>query len=308
MASRYIWLLITLPALLVGSRTVTAQSSLQQTNDVGEVDRHANATGSRNSFETLSSARFGFGDPGTNEGPSSATSKPGDTPRKSLDDWEFTLAPYLWMTSLRADVDVGPVSATADACFSDLLEHMDMGAQLRFEGRRGHWGFYLDGTYMSLGGDARARIGPFRVRGLDVDGEFTQAWLDFGGMYRFGERGRSFDIMLGGRYTYIGADISIGPFLDVDESDDFVSPVVGGRWEYALSDKWALSLAGDVGGFGVGDAADLTFGVTGLLGYRVSDHSTLVVGYRYYNSDYSTSDLDLDIQLHGPVVGMAFQF
>ncbi len=227
---------------------------------------------------------------------------------KDPDDWEFSLTPYLWMTSLRAEADVGPVSSTSEACFSELLEQMDMGAQMRFEGRRGHWGFYLDGTYMSLGSDARARIGPFRVRGLDVDGEFTQAWLEFGGMYRFGEPGRSFDVMVGGRYSYIAVDASVGPFLDVDESKDFWAPVVGGRWQYALSETWVLSLAGDVGGFGVGDAADLSWGVTGILGYRINDRTTLGIGYRFFDIDFSERALDLDLQFHGPIAGVTFRF
>jgi opacity protein-like surface antigen len=227
---------------------------------------------------------------------------------KPPDDWEFSLTPYLWMTSLRVEAQVGPVSSTAEECFTELLSNMDLGAQLRFEGRRGHWGFYLDGTYMSLGSDARARIGPFRVRGLDVDAEYTQAWLDFGGMYRFGEHGRSLDVMVGGRYAYVEADVSVGPFPDLNQSRDFLTPVVGARLQYALSDAWLLSLEGDVGGFGIGDAADLTWDITGLVGYQVSERTTLGIGYRYFALDYSSGALDLDLQIHGPIVGMSFQF
>lgn len=224
-------------------------------------------------------------------------------------EWEFTLAPYVWMMSINADVDAGPVSTEADICFTDLLKNMDMAAQVRFEGlRKQRWGFYLDWTYVQLSNDVRARIGPFKVRGLDVDARFTQSWLDFGGMYRFGEKGRSLDVMLGGRYTYLAADVSVGPFLDVDKSKDFVALVVGARVEYALTDKWLVSVRGDIAGFGIGDAANLTWGVTGLLGYRLTEHATLGFGYRYYHIDYSSGALSTDLQFHGPLVGIAFQF
>jgi hypothetical protein len=249
-----------------------------------------------------------FADSAINQDAHESLLPPAATSHNGSRDWEFTLAPYLWMSSIRADAEVGSVSGTADACFSDLLKQTDRGAQLRFEGIRHPWGFYLDGTYMSLGGDAQARVGPFRVRGLDVDGEFTQAWLDFGGMYRFGERGRSLDVMAGGRYSYLAADVSIGPFLDVDDWKDFWAPVIGGRLTYALSEKWVVSLAGDAGGFGVGEAADLSWGLTGILGYRLSDTTTMAFGYRFYDIQFSDRDLDLDLQFHGPVVGLAFRF
>jgi opacity protein-like surface antigen len=61
-------------------------------------------------------------------------------------------------------------------------------------------------------------------------------------------------------------------------------------------------------GFGVGDAADLAWGVSGLLGYRLSERMTLGFGYRFYDIDYDKDKLDAHIQYHGPIVGMAFHF
>lgn len=229
-------------------------------------------------------------------------------PPKRSDGWEFSVAPYLWASSVRADASIGPVSTTSDVDFTDLFSDLEFAGMMRFEGlRNDRWGFYLDGTYIKLGGDSSAKIGPFRLRGIDVDSQITLAWLDFGGMYRFGKQGRSFDLMLGGRYTYMGADVSIGPF-DIDESEDVVSPVVGGRVQVDLSDKWLVSVRGDVGGFGIGNSPDLVWGATAMLGYRLSDWATLGFGYRYYDIGVSSSRFDADVQLHGPMVGVAFQF
>jgi len=228
--------------------------------------------------------------------------------RKSGDEWEFTLSPYLWATSLSADVNAGSISTSADACFSELAKQLKMGGFLRFEGLRDHWGFYLDGTYVELGDDARVKVGPFRVRGIDVDMNFTDGWLDFGGFYRFGDPGWSFDLMLGGRYEYVSADVSLGPFIDADISEHCVSPVVGGRVEYGLSSKWTASLKSDAGGFGVGDAADLVWGITALIGYRLSKSTMFGFGYKYYDIELSSGHVDADVQFHGPVVGVSFKF
>lgn len=229
-------------------------------------------------------------------------------PSKGSDDWEFTLSPYLWLMSIRADVDAGPASTTAKACFTDLLKDLDGAAQLRFEGVKDRWGFYLDGTWMALSVDERARIGPFKIRGLDVDVDFTQAWLDFGGMIRFGEPGRVFDFMLGGRYTHLSTDVSVGPFIDISETNDYVSPVIGGRMQFDLGEKWLMSLKADASGFGVDDGPDLTWGITGIIGYRLSEKATMGLGYRYYDIDMNGDRLDLDLSYHGPIVGIAFQF
>jgi opacity protein-like surface antigen len=246
--------------------------------------------------------------------PAASTAIPEDVPQSARltprrGDWQFTLAPYLWASSLSAEVEAGPISTNADACFTDLLKNLDMAVQLRFEGMRDdRWGFFVDGTYLRLGEDARARVGPFRVRGLDIDAQFTQAWLDFGGMYRFAGHGHNLDLMLGGRYAHVASDVSVGPFLDLDQSLDFVAPLLGGRWQHDLSDRWLLALHGDVGGFGVGDAADLFWGLTALVGYRLNERATLGFGYRFYDIDYDSGPIAADVQFHGPIVGVAFKF
>ena len=44
------------------------------------------------------------------------------------------------------------------------------------------------------------------------------------------------------------------------------------------------------------------------VGCQVSERTTLGIGYRFFALDYSKRDFDLDLKLHGPIVGMAFQF
>lgn len=227
--------------------------------------------------------------------------------RDSGDEWKFTLMTYLWMTSVSADVDAGPISTSSDVSFTELLKHLDFAAQLRFEGIRNKWGFYLDGTYMRLGEDASAKVGRFRIRGIDVDVEFTQAWVGFGGFYRFGNRQRSFDLMLGGRYLHISTHVSVGPF-NSKRSSDSVFPTIAGWFQSELNEKWRVSLKGDIGGFGVGDGADLVWGATALLGYRLNERATLGFGYRYYAISIDHGVIDADVQYHGPIVGIAYEF
>jgi hypothetical protein len=224
-------------------------------------------------------------------------------------DWEFRLAPYLWLLSVSADIETGPISTRADACVTDLLQNLDLMAQLRFEAlHRQRWGFFLDGTYIGLSTEARANIGPFKFRGRDVDAELRLAWLDFGGMYRFGESGKCFDAFFGGRYAHVSTDVSLGRLLDSGNDSDFVSPIIGGRVEWAFNERWGGSLKGEVGGFGVGQGADLYWGATAAVGYRFSEHTTFEIGYRLHDWNYGEGRRDLDLMFHGPIVGLVFRF
>jgi hypothetical protein len=234
---------------------------------------------------------------------------PAENGTRTVDsEWEFAIEPYLWMTSLRTSVDAGPVSASSEVCFTDLIKSLDLGMQLRFEAVRGPWGFYLDGTYFSLSNDTNVKVGPFRLRGLDIDLELDQAFVDFGGFYRFQEEDWKLDLMFGGRYSYVASEVSGAVLLDIDSSIDFVSPIIGLRVIHELSDRWVASAWGNLGGFGLGDAPDLFWGATALLGYRYSDNTTLGLGYRIYASDFDFGVLKTDVQMHGPIVGLAFRF
>jgi len=235
-------------------------------------------------------------------------SDPQTPPRRSAPprgDWTFELSPYFWAMSLRAEVD----GAVSEACFTDLVGHLDFGAMMRFEGRHSsRWGFYLEGMYLSLGDDAKVHAGPFRFRGIDVDATFTQADLDFGGMYRFGDDALALDVLFGGRYTHLETKLDLGPLPERNNNIDFVAPVVGGRVRFDLGEKWLLSVKADVGGFSVDEAPDLTWGVTSLLGYRLRERAVLGFGYRYYDTGSDDGGTDADLIFHGPIIGLAWSF
>jgi hypothetical protein len=93
-----------------------------------------------------------------------------------------------------------------------------------------------------------------------------------------------------------------------------VDPLVGARAHFHLSERWSLSLEGNVGGFGVG--SDFAWHASGAIGYRFSlfgeDNARLLGGYRALSQDYETGSGDdkfeWDVTLHGPIVGLAIAF
>jgi hypothetical protein len=98
----------------------------------------------------------------------------------------------------------------------------------------------------------------------------------------------------------------------VDNSADWVDPVVGLRWMPQITDNWHIILKGDIGGFGI--ASDFTWNLQGVFVWDFADYLSLVFEYRAVSVDYSTGTVGTpnrfayDTITHGPMFGLAFQF
>jgi len=230
----------------------------------------------------------------------------GESSEKGGAGWEFQFTPYVWAAGVKANAVIGSFESSGEVDFIDLAKKLDVGVMLHFEGRKERWGFMLDGLYMNATDDARARVGPFRVRGINIDGGLKMAILEAGVFYRFGEASPSFDALAGVRYISIDLRVDPGPLPTLSRDKDWVDPFIGGRFQLGLSERWSLSLRGDVGGFGVG--SDLTWNVTALLGYRLSETTTLAIGYRHLDIDYANGNFEFDAQFSGPYLGLSFRF
>jgi hypothetical protein len=69
-------------------------------------------------------------------------------------------------------------------------------------------------------------------------------------------------------------------------------------------------LRADVGGFGVVAYDDFNSNLEALVGYKVSDHIRLEIGYRgrYYSFDKGGEGIKSHGWYHGPVLGAVFSF
>jgi hypothetical protein len=122
----------------------------------------------------------------------------------------------------------------------------------------------------------------------------------------------TFDILGGVRYMDmdISAQITGRPRRDVKEN--WLDPIIGGRYSRAISERWKVSLYGDIGGFGIGDASDFTWGISALAHYQPWKHVALVGGYRVLDVDYETgsglSRFEYDVSMHGPIFALNILF
>ncbi|MBW2243297.1 MAG: hypothetical protein JRH01_15020 [Deltaproteobacteria bacterium] len=64
--------------------------------------------------------------------------------------WEFSLAPYLWTSSLEDEVTARGATVDIDVPFSDLLSNLDIGLMGVVEARRGRFIILVDGFRMGV--------------------------------------------------------------------------------------------------------------------------------------------------------------
>ena len=240
--------------------------------------------------------------------------------------WEFGVAPYLWALSMNGNVTVKGLEADADIGFSEIWDELNFAVMLAYEARKGHWGLWGNTIYANLG-DSNVD-GP---RGfIKIDPTVKALWQGLGGYYRLGtwdladDSGKkapsvTVDTYAGARYTYLDLKLDFnGVFKNlvnnVNRDKSWLEPLVGARTIWDLSERWTVTLAGDIGGVVAG--SDFAWDAFGLMGYRFSlfgeDNARVLAGYRALYQDYTDGSggdkFQWDVTIHGPILGLLVQF
>lgn len=237
----------------------------------------------------------------------------------SQSGWEFQAAPYLWAIALNGDATVKGQEADVEVSFSDIWDELNIALMLEYEARKGHWGLWGNTIYANLGKSNAD------VDGIKIEPTAKVLWQGAGGFYRLGtwdlaeSSGKNtpsvtVDTYLGVRYTYLDLSLDIKGFDNVDGDKHWVEPLAGVRTQWALSEKWAINLAGDIGGVAFG--SDFAWDAFGLVGYRFNlfgeDNARAFAGYRALSQDYTDGSGDdkfkWDVTLYGPVLGLVINF
>jgi hypothetical protein len=257
------------------------------------------------------------------------------TPAKGEDGWRFLIAPYVWLTAIQGSaegkrgnkVDIN-VSLDEAIHLIDNIKFILMG---RIEIGKGRWGFIYDGAYLKLGDsqdisairDTRFPIlvpPTVPIQGsveMTAEMSIMQAALSYD-VYRstkfVGKKPElTIQAMAGARYTYLRSRLEseAAGFLTanqrtIDESKNWIDPLVGGRVLWNLHKSWQVNLEADIGGFGAGSdfSSNLNLGVF----YRITDWLLLWGGYRGLYTNYDKNDFKFDAWIHGPYLGVGLEF
>lgn len=211
---------------------------------------------------------------------SSVAASPQSAQGAGADEWEFVLAPYLFLAPLDGEVSRAGLAADVDVSVGTALDNLEFAGAARFEARKDRWAGLFDFFYMGEGGQGNLPQG----QQLDVDVDLLT--FESALSYRFGEPDRAFELLAGIRYTrqdfearIVGDTVPRRRFTPA-----WVDPIFGGRFTAELSERILFRLRGDIGGFGVG--SDFTWNLETGLGFRLTRRAELQVNFRVLDVDY----------------------
>ena len=226
----------------------------------------------------------------------------------AAEDWEFVIAPYALIPSIDGDTSVGRVEGVdIDVGPDDILNNLDLGGMLQLEAHHASgFGMIIAYNFMDLGGDATAPSGQ-----VNLKADIYQGIFEGYGVYRVDSGSGPLDFYGGVRWWDMDVELKANGTKIVENKPDWVDPVIGVRWNPAISKNWNMILKADVGGFGV--SSDFTWNMQGGFSWDATDYLTLVVQYRALSVDYSTGTtgtpnrFTYDTITHGPLIGLAFR-
>jgi hypothetical protein len=208
--------------------------------------------------------------------------------------------------------DVGDRSFDETADLKDIMDNTDttiLGGELEFG--KGKWFTSVTAFHQKSEKDSGDD-----TRGADVT--FTETAVNPVLGYRLyqtslgGDKALAVFGTVGAYYVKVKTEVDINtPLLNISENKDidFLDPMFGARAYLALTKKFGISAAGQIGGFGIG--SELNYLAGGNLVYNFTNWLAVSGGYRYWYWKYEDDDAKLnrlEQTLHGPVVGLQLKY
>jgi len=178
--------------------------------------------------------------------------------------WEFHVAPYLWAIMMDGNATVKGFDFDVDLDFNEIWDELNFAFMLAYEARKGNWGLWGNTIYANLG-DSNIE-GPLGL--TKIDPTANALWQGLGGYYRLGtwdladapgkkKPSVTVDTYFGARYTYLDLKLDFngafqGRANDVSQNKSWVEPLLGARTIWDLSERWNITLSGDIGGVAFG--------------------------------------------------------
>lgn len=220
------------------------------------------------------------------------------------DSINWSITPYLWASDTKADLLVRGVAIGGEKiAFDDLMDVIDTAGMVHVEGGKGNWSLFADVTYLSMSDSDERRI-------LTVDSRSKQTFIDLAASWWPVGFGDNLSFYGGLRYSdfsdryrfYLG-DNQVG---DTKSAASYYDLLVGLRYRFDLSDRWALLTRGDVS---FGDSKG-TWLVQANFSYALGEsrRHRIMFGYQFKEAEFENGDVVTRFSYHGPTAGFNFRF
>ena len=254
----------------------------------------------------------------TAQGPTAEATAKTDSPTGPLPDtpsqtatstndpnWRVAVSIYGWFPGIYGTVGVLGANASIHAPFSDVFHHLKGVIPIAVDAQKGRFVFPVDFFWVKLGDDRAIPLNEFGQTSINLHETESIFTPKFGYRVLDGEH-LKVDALAGVRYWHLGQELSLVPSgLSRSQSGNWVDGLGGARFILPLSEKAAVTIAGDAGGGG----ANLDYQVVGLLTYKFTRKLGLGLGWRYLDVDYrGNHQFIYDVAQTGALAGFYFEF
>jgi hypothetical protein len=220
-------------------------------------------------------------------------------------DWHVAIGPYLWASSVDANVSLGSASVSAGVDFMDIQRHARYGVPVLAEVRYGRFAIYGDLLYGVVDVNGARDVGPLMVTlsgsasTLLVDG--TAGYLLAGGEQSV----LSLEARTGVRYqrTAIAGsvDVSGSDVSQPSHVDAAADMLAGAHVVVRPFRRFSVSGTIDLGVFG---ASTNSWSASTDASVRIGKHVLLSLGWR----TFTTERTNVSIVMHGPRTAVQLMF
>jgi len=225
---------------------------------------------------------------------------------QDANSFSWSITPYLWATETTVDLTFRDADIGAgEISFNDLLDVLDAAFMIHVEGGRGNWSAFGDLTYLKTS-DSTERTA------LIVDSNSKQLFLDAAAAWWPGGVGSNLSLFGGLRYSEFDDRYSFrliinnAPVGERRSTKDYYDALIGLRYRFDLSDRWALLTRADTS-FGDSEGTVLLqANLAWTVGKR--QQNRILFGYQYKSAEFRDADLRLDFDYQGPMAGFNFRF
>jgi hypothetical protein len=264
---------------------------------------------------------------------SARADEPSVAARAEADKARYELVGYLWGVSAALKLDTRRGAISEHVSFQDLIRHLSGGAMAHARGEwdteSGTWSADLDGLWAKLRANNQSetvRLGPQGgiTVGAQAKASATLWVVQATGGYRIFQLGSMFsrratdtrhvtgELFAGARYWSVNPNIHVAVnFLSTRLGDhtQWVDPIVGLRFGIDLSKTVVMRIAGDVGGFNIGNyCSEFTWSQTTMLSWAFADSWSMHVGYRFLDFHRDSGSANVRLQLRGPFLAVGYRF
>jgi hypothetical protein len=220
--------------------------------------------------------------------------------------WQIAIGPYLWASSVDANVSLGgSVSTGVDIGFIPLVRHARYGAEILGEVRHGRFALYGDLMYGAEAVNGSTSIASVMV---NLSGNASSLLVDGAAGYQLiGDEDAVFSLeaRAGIRYqrTEVNGQLDVAGFTlqTPDAVDDGSDAIVGTRVVLRPA-RWVfVSGVFDLGVFG---SSDRTWSASADANLRVSSHFLVSAGWRTLTMDRA----QVSLSMQGPRAAVQLVF